>query len=156
MLGAGGWSSLTREQQDAFDDRRETDEDAYPAETFYFESDGTEYVEFHVDFLGAGADGRYDALRKELGEAGGEYSVRFRSAARAPCEHFHAPEVCRCGEALYHVGQDERVYKSYAREGTEWVIRVVRGLRKTSEGSGEMVSAFQDEKRGFGFLLSAE
>ena len=150
------WSSLTREQQEVFDDRRETGEDAHSTETFYFEPGGTEYVEFHVGFLGAGSDERYDALRKELGEAGGEYSVRFRSAARAPCEHFHAPEVCRCGEALYHVGQDERVYKSYAREGTEWVIRVVRGLRKTSEGSGEMVSAFQDEKRGFGFLLSAE
>ena len=156
MLGAGGVVIPTREQQEAFDDRRETGEDARSAETFYFEPGGTKYVEFHVDFLGAGSDERYDALRKELGEAGGEYSVRFRSAARAPCEHFHAPEVCRCGEALCHVGQDESVYKSYAREGTEWVIKGVRDLRKKWEGPGEMVSVFQDEKRGFGLPLSAD
>lgn len=36
------------------------------------------------------------------------------------------------------------------------MIRGVRGLRKKTEGPGEMVSAFQDEKRGFGLLLSAD
>ena len=120
---------------------------------FTFESGGTEYVEFHVDFLGAGSDERYDALRKELGDAGGEYSVRFRSAARALCEQFHAPEVCRCGQALYAVGQDESVYKSHACEGTEWLMRGVRGLRKKSEGPEETVSAFKDEKPCFGLPL---
>lgn len=40
------------------------------------------------------------------------------------------------------------------REGKEWVIRGVRGLRRKTEGQGEMVSAFQDEIRGFGFPLT--
>ncbi|CAM9311287.1 unnamed protein product, partial [Hapterophycus canaliculatus] len=138
------WSSLTEKEQEAFRDRQETGPDAFSAETYRFEVDGTEYIEFHVDFLGGGSDERYDALRREIGVAGGQYSVRFRRA------------VCKCDRALYHIGQDESVYKAYAREGTEWVIRGVRGLRKKSEGPGEMVSAFQDEKRGFGLPLSAD
>ncbi|CAM9642953.1 unnamed protein product, partial [Sphacelaria rigidula] len=150
------WSSLTEEEQQAFDDQRETGPDAFSAETFQFEMGGTEYVEFHVDFLGGGCDKRHDALRRELGAAGGRYSIRFKDAAKGPCEHFHEPDVCKCDRALYHIGQDESVYKAYAREGTEWVIRGVRGLRKKSEGPGEMVSAFQDEKRGFGLPLSAD
>ena len=150
------WSSLKKEEKEAFDKQRETGPDAFSAETFRFESWGTKYIEFHVDFLGAGSDERHDALRKELGEDGGARSVRFDQAADAPCEHFHALEVCRCRLPLYHIGQDESVYKAYAREGTEWVIRGVRGLRKKSEGPGEMFSAFQDEKRGFGIPLSAD
>ena len=150
------WSSLTEKEQQAFNDRRETGPDAFSAETYHFETGGTEYVEFHVDFLGGGCDKRHDALRQELGAAGGRYSIRFNDAAKAPCEHFHEPDVCKCDRALHHTGQDESVYKAYAREGTEWVIRGVRGLRKKSEGPGEMVSAFQDEKRGFGFPLSAD
>ena len=150
------WSSLTEEEKEAFDDRRETGPDAFTAETFQFESGGIEYVEFDVDFLSAGCDKRHDALREELGADGGEYSIRFDKAAAAPCEHHHEPEVCRCYLPVYHVGQDESVYKCYAREGTEWVIRGVRGLRKKTEGPGGMVSAFQDEKRGFGLPLSEE
>ena len=62
---------------------------------------------------------------------------------------------CKCHTPVYHTGQDESIYKSFAREGSEWVIRGVRGLRKKTEGPGEMVSAFQDEQRGFGIPLSA-
>ena len=57
---------------------------------------------------------------------------------------------------MYHVGQDESAYKAYAREGTEWVILGVRGLRKKTDGPGEIVSAFQDEKRGFRLPLSED
>lgn len=57
---------------------------------------------------------------------------------------------------IYHVGRDESVYKAYAREANEWVVRGVRGLRKKTEGRGEMVPAFQDEQRGFGLELSQE
>lgn len=148
------WSSLTEEEKQGFNDQRETGDDAFSAETFHFEMGGEEYVEFHVDFLGAGSDEKYDALREGLGSEGGSYSIRFDIAAAAPCEYFHAPDVCRCRQPLYHIGQDESVYKAYARQGTEWVIRGVRGLRKKTEGAGEMVSAFQDEKRGFGLPLS--
>ncbi|CAB1104406.1 unnamed protein product [Ectocarpus sp. CCAP 1310/34] len=53
-----------------------------------------------------------------------------------------------------HIGQDESLYKAYAREGKEWVVQGVRGLRKKTEGPGEMVSAFQDERHGFGLPLT--
>ena len=56
---------------------------------------------------------------------------------------------------MYHTGQDESICKAFAREGNEWVIRGVRGLRKKTEGPGEMVSAFYDERLGFGIPLSA-
>ena len=150
------WSSLTEKEKQAFDERREIGEDAATAETYHFERGGKEYVEFHVDFLGGSSDQRHDELRNGLGLAGGNYSVRFGDAAWAPRQYFQAPDVCRCDRALYHIGQDESVYKAYAREGTEWVIRGVRGLRKKSEDPGEMVSAFQDEIRGFGLPLSEE
>ena len=53
------------------------------------------------------------------------YNVRSGKAEAASCEHFHAPQVCRCGSPVYHIGQDERVYKAYGREGTECVMRGV-------------------------------
>lgn len=36
------------------------------------------------------------------------------------------------------------------------MIGGVRGVRKKTEGPGEMMSAFQDEQRGFGIPLSAD
>ena len=53
-------------------------------------------------------------------------------------------------------GKTKLSYKAYAREGTEWVILGVRGLRKKTDGRGEMVSAFQDKKRGFRYSLSED
>lgn len=64
------------------------------------------------------------------------------------------PTCARATRRSYHIGQDENIYKAYAREGNEWVIRGVRGLRNKTEGPGEMVSAFQDEKRGYGLERS--
>ena len=52
---------------------------------------GKKHIEVHVNFLGGGSDERYDALREGLGKEVGIYSVRFGQAAKAPCEHFHAP-----------------------------------------------------------------
>lgn len=134
----------------------EKGEDALFAEVFKFESGGAEYIEFHVDFMGGKSNEKYDALREELGKDGGSCSVRFDFASHAPCEYSHAPEVCKCHKPVYHTGQDESIYKAFAREGNEWVIRGVRGLRKKTEDPGEMVSAFQDERRGFGIGLSAD
>lgn len=42
------------------------------------------------------------------------------------------------------------------REGNEWVIRRVRGLRKKRLGLGIMVREFQDDVRGFLSELSEE
>ena len=150
------WSSLSETDQKAFNDLRETGGDACSAETYHFEVGGKKHIEFHVELLGGGSDERYDALREGLGKEGGIYSVRFDQAAKATCKHFHAPQVCNCNPSVYHAGQDEIVYKAYAREGTEWVIRGVRGLRKKAVSPGEMVSTFQDEGRGFGHPLSED
>ena len=57
---------------------------------------------------------------------------------------------------MYHAGQDESVYKAYTRESTEWVIRGVRGLRKKTDGTGEMVFMFLDQERNFGPTLSED
>ena len=63
----------------------------------------------------------------------------------------------RCGKPLWHAGQDETIFKAFAYAALQWVISGVRGLRKKSEGPGDMLSGFQDEIRGFGFpLTSAE
>lgn len=61
-----------------------------------------------------------------------------------------------CDKKLDHIGQGESVYNAFAREGTEWMIKGVRSLRKKSEGPGEMVSGLQDERRGYGLPLSAD
>ncbi|CAN0077014.1 unnamed protein product [Scytosiphon promiscuus] len=99
--------------------------------------DGHECVEFHVDLLrDNGSVEEFDKLRAMLGPEGGHYSVRFDAAG------------------VLYSGQDESCYKAYAREGKEWVIQGVRGLRKKTEGPGEMVSAFQDEWHGFGLPLA--
>ena len=63
-------------------------------------------------------------------------------------------EVCKCHCPLYHVGQDESIFKAFLYSTTQWIIKGVRGVRKKTEGPGEMVSAMQDEIRGFGFPMT--
>lgn len=62
----------------------------------------------------------------------------------------------RCGKPLWHAGQDETIFKAFAYASLQWIINGVRGLRKKSEGPGDMLSGFQDEIRGFGFPLKPE
>ena len=150
------WSSLSGTEQKASNVLRETGEDACSAKTHHFEAGGKKHIEFHVAFLGEVSDERYDVLWEEFSKESGIYSVRFDQATKALCEHFHAPEVCKCHHSVYHAGQDEIVYKACVREGTEWVIRGVRGLRKKTGGPREMVSVFQDEERGFGLPLCVD
>ena len=101
------WDSLTPEEQAAFERLMEEGDEALFAEVHKFESGGTEYVEFHVDFMGGKSNEKYDALREELGEEGGLRSVRFDSAAGTPCEYSHEPDVCKCHKPVYHTAQDE-------------------------------------------------
>lgn len=82
------------------------------------------------------------------------WGLRAGRTACAPCEYSHTPNVCRCSMQLHQIGEDERLYNAYARERKGWVIRGVRGLTKKMEVPGEMVSAFQDELRGFGLPIS--
>jgi hypothetical protein len=120
-------------------------------------------AEFHVDTLGKkkekGADGEespdlFAGARTAMGPEGGYRSARFEEAAAAPCRFQHDPVVCKCALPVYHMGQDECIYKAYLCEGMEWVTQGVRAMRKKTDGPGEMVSGFQDEIRGFGFAMS--
>lgn len=73
------------------------------------------------------------------------------------CQFGHIVGVCRCKAPLIHVGQDESIFKAYQMSQYQWVVQGVRGLRKKTDGPGEMVSGFKDELRGFGHpLTSAE
>lgn len=123
------WESLHTEEKAKFESFLEEDTNECPAEAFTFEQDGVKWLEFHVDFLGGDSNDKNDELRKALGPEGGSFSLRFQTAGSAPCEYSHAPAVCGCRKQLYHMGHDESIYKACAREGREWVIRGVRGLR---------------------------
>jgi hypothetical protein len=118
-----------------------------------------EMVELHVDVLGRGKTDDSDLFvtaRAAMGPDGGYRSVWFEEEAGAPCRVQHDPAVCKCALTAYHMGQDESIYKAYLSEGREWVTLGVRALRKKTDGPGEMVSAFQDEIRGFGFAMTAD
>ncbi|CAM9743823.1 unnamed protein product, partial [Pylaiella littoralis] len=118
---------------------------------------GHECIEFHVDFLrDNGSVEDFDALRAVLGPEGGSLSVRYDAAAAAPCEYNHPADKCKCNRKVRHIGQDESIYNAYAREGKEWVIQGVSGMRKKPERPGLMVSAFQDERNGFGLPLPGD
>ena len=87
------------------------------------ESDGKEYMEFHVDWLSGDPNDKnpnktHDSLHVDLGEEGGSYSVRFYQAAAVPCRFSHEPDVCKCSKQLYHIGQDESIYRPYRKRGT--------------------------------------
>lgn len=70
------------------------------------------------------------------------------------CSFGHMEGVCRCGSPLIHAGQDESIFKAYQKSSFQWVVQGVRGLRKKTDGPGEMISGFKDEIRGFGHPLS--
>eukprot|EP00733_Pompholyxophrys_punicea_P000793 Pompholyxophrys_punicea_v1_NODE_290_length_2356_cov_40.811280.p2 type:complete len:241 gc:universal NODE_290_length_2356_cov_40.811280:685-1407(+) len=114
-------------------------------------------VEFHVDLL---SESMYEEVRPKLGLAGGLRSVRFDTAVHqniaSSCRFNHDDKVCKCDLEVYHIGQDESIFKAYLESSREWVIQGVRGLHKKSGGPGIMVSSFQDELRGFGFPMTDE
>ena len=57
---------------------------------------------------------------------------------------------------IYRLGHDEAIFKAYCLPHGVLVICGVRSIRKKSDGPGEMVSAVQDEVRGFGFAMTEE
>lgn len=72
------------------------------------------------------------------------------------CHFGHINGVCRCALPLIHIGQDESIFKAYQQSQYQWVVQGIRGLRKKTDGPGEMVSGFKDELRGFGHPLTKE
>eukprot|EP00733_Pompholyxophrys_punicea_P000302 Pompholyxophrys_punicea_v1_NODE_71_length_3757_cov_5.265460.p2 type:complete len:174 gc:universal NODE_71_length_3757_cov_5.265460:1454-1975(+) len=107
-------------------------------------------VEFHVDKL---SDGLFHTVRENL-KFGGNVSVRM--ATSTSCDYNHPVAICKCNKPAYHMGQDESIYKAYLSTSKEWSVDGLKTLRKKCEGPGMMVSAFQDEIRGFGFPMSPE
>lgn len=73
---------------------------------------------------------------------------------QAGCAFGHLQGGCRCALPLIHAGQDESIFKAYQKSAYQWVVNGVRGLRKKTDGPGEMVSGFKDELRGFGHPLT--
>ena len=63
-------------------------------------------------------------------------------------------DKCRCHMPVYRVGHDEAIFKAFCLPHGVWIICGVRAIRKKSDGPGEMVSAVQDEVRGFGFPMT--
>ena len=121
----------------------------------YKTADGESWVELHVD-----ACAGFDKFRCNCA-LGGNFSVRWCRSTISPsadpaqtCPYNHAPGKCKCHLPLYHAGQDESIFKAYQRGKKSWKIKGFQALRKKSDGPGEMVSAFQDEIRGFGFPMS--
>eukprot|EP00965_Chrysotila_dentata_P192591 6175268-Pleurochrysis_carterae.AAC.1 len=72
------------------------------------------------------------------------------------CKFGHVRGVCKCHLPLIISGQDESIFKAYQKSSFQWVVNGVRGLRKKTDGPGEMVSGFRDELRGFGLPVSSE
>ena len=106
MLEEGGVGFTDAGRAGSFETLMETGEEALYTEVSKFESIGTEYVEFHVDFMSGKSNEKYDALREELSMEGGWCSVRFDLAAGAACEYSHDSEACKCHKPEYHTGQD--------------------------------------------------
>ena len=71
------------------------------------------------------------------------------------CKHKHHPDVCKCKLPLWHLGQDEKIWKAFQMAKATWLVRTVRALRKKTDGPGKMASGHQCELRGFGFRMSA-
>ena len=101
-----------------------------------------------------------------------------RSSSRLSDKFGHVQGVCRCQRPLIHTGQasgwrdglprgrpkghgrrceqDESIFKAYQKSLYQWVVHGIRGLRKKTDGPGEMVSGFKDEIRGFGHPMTPE
>ncbi len=63
---------------------------------------------------------------------------------------------CRCTKRLYHLGQDEAIFKLFALPAFYWTVKGKGQLRPKTEGPGCMLSAFFCARRGFGFPMTAE
>ena len=107
---------------------------------------GNKMVELHVD------DNEVFESYSKGEPMGGKPSVFADFTAQ--CDYGHDPAVCKCHLPLWHSGQDESIFKAFQRSKTQWVVGGVCGLRKKTDGPGEMVSAFQDRHRGFGFPVT--
>lgn len=107
------WDSSTSDEQNGISELVDGVEGTLFLEVYRFDNDGTHYMEFYE---------KHDALCNELDPERGTYSIHFDGATAASCEFSHDPAVCKCNRQLYHIGQDESIYRAQAREGKAWMI----------------------------------
>jgi len=101
-----------------------------------------------VDQLG---DTLYAGARRSMHP----FFVDHAAEAAARCQFKHGA-ACKCHLAIYHLGQDESIYRAFSYPAKTWHVHGEAPLRKKGDGGGIMVSAFVDEERGFGFPMTAE
>ena len=115
-------------------------------------------VKIHVDYLDESYLEKYrlDILKTFKRPGDYFYDLGDPMWTSSKCQHRHDPTVCRCQQPIYHVGQDETIFKQNALPSYYWTIKGRLHLRPKSEGQGVMVSALCDEHRGFGLALTDE
>jgi hypothetical protein len=113
-------------------------------------------VRIHVDYLDEDKHLEYRTHMMTTYGRPGEYFYDIGSQEWSCflCHHRHNPNVCRCNRPIYHIGQDEAVFKQFAMSARTWSILGKTKLRPKTEGMGIMVSAVFDEWRGFGLQLT--
>ena len=115
-------------------------------------------VKVHVDFMQEDSHTRYRTnMMAMVGKPGAYYfDIGDEGWNNFKCKHRHDESVCKCHLPVYHIGQDEAVFKQYALPSRCWRVNGKVKLRPKSEGQGVMVSAIVDEWRGFGFSMTPE
>lgn len=115
-------------------------------------------VKIHVDFLGEECHTQFRTSSLINKGYPGDYFFDDGDErwSMFKCLHRHDPSLCRCRSRLYHIGQDEAVFKQNALPAFYWSVNGRSKLRPKTEGQGVMVSAVVDEFRGFGLPLTEE
>jgi hypothetical protein len=72
------------------------------------------------------------------------------------CYYDHPPTVCKCMCPIYKVGHDEKIFHANSTKSWFWSYRGKKKLIKKGNGSGLMVSGFQDSFRGLGLPLTSD
>ena len=113
-------------------------------------------VKIHVDYLDEATHEEYRSYMMSTFGRPGEYFFDLGSPnwLDFDCHHRHDESVCKCKLPIYHIGQDEAVFKQFAMPSKTWSVKGKTKLRPKTEGMGIMVSAVFDEWRGFGLPLT--
>ena len=115
-------------------------------------------VKVYVDYMDEDAHSRCRTTAMDtLGRPGDfYYDLQDERWQNFKCNYRHEACVCKCCLPLYHIGQDEAVFKQYALPSKVWKVEGKSKLRPKSDGQGIMVSAIVDEWRGFGLPMSID
>jgi uncharacterized protein YciI len=113
-------------------------------------------VKIHVDYLD---EAKHEEYRHYMMSTFGRPADYFFDIGSSEwlhfiCHHRHDESVCKCKLPIYHIGQDEAVFKQFAMSARTWSIKGKTKLRPKTEGMGIMVSGVFDEWRGFGLPLT--